>query len=577
MSDNDVNKIQQNVKELQDQNAIDFQQWKKLGKEIEKLSEKIKLSDTNLVTLMKKIKSDYENLKKIIVDENIQVQLNNKIELNKNEILDSKNKIELNKNEINKKVNIETFQNTIDEISSQLDSIDNNFKLFKNNNGCVSFTELGGVKNNGAVDNSDKLLEAMKHCAINNKILVLDGKFNISKPIVYNGGNSLMVIGTCPNHNSLLTTTNTYNQENTNLYFSNGATLELNKLGSVTFFGVGFSSTSKQYGTGILLKSFSNKFINCKFNQFYKAISAEEGGTNWLGENKILYCGFYNCEYCYHGTDGSDSEFIGNLIHGSCEVGFFGGCAGFTISLNHFYGKKSNVFKFFNTIISDNYIQEEIDGIPSIVLNGSFGCQLVNNKFELNEGESRPAKKSLVEIKTWYGGGNIIIDGNNVHGKSLATVGNLSFIDFTSRDNNGIKDMPIILGTNGIRCCESYFKNNYPLYNIKGTLSYPLNSLSPLGGTIEDYKAEVVNGICYFWVKFSSLPNYADIIKIPNNPSYEYTVQCRLTEKSGRGIVQKTIMTNNGKIQLTDYASYSAGEFCGSFPISHSDDRPISV
>ena len=83
MSDIDVNKIQQNVKELQDQNFIDFQQWKKLGKDIEKLSEKIKLSDTNLNLLMKKIKNDYENLKKIIVDENIQVQLNNKIEKNK--------------------------------------------------------------------------------------------------------------------------------------------------------------------------------------------------------------------------------------------------------------------------------------------------------------------------------------------------------------------------------------------------------------------------------------------------------------------------------------------------------------
>lgn len=137
MSDIDVNKIQQNVKELQDQNAIDFQQWKKLGKDIEKLSEKIKLSDTNLNMLMKKIKNDYEKMKKIIIDENIQVQLNNKIEQNKNEIVDNKNKIdyvkikaeentnkiEENKNEINKKVNIETFENKVDEISSQLDNI----------------------------------------------------------------------------------------------------------------------------------------------------------------------------------------------------------------------------------------------------------------------------------------------------------------------------------------------------------------------------------------------------------------------------------------------------------------------
>lgn len=142
MSDNDVNKIQQNVKELQDQNAIDFQQWKKLGKDIEKLSEKIKLSDTNLVTLMKKIKSDYENLKRIIIDENIQVQLNNKIEQNKNEIVDSKNKIENNINEINKKVNKETFQNTVDEINSELNNMNNWIK-----NEPVKLTDYASMKN----------------------------------------------------------------------------------------------------------------------------------------------------------------------------------------------------------------------------------------------------------------------------------------------------------------------------------------------------------------------------------------------------------------------------------------------
>ncbi|MFU2363427.1 MAG: hypothetical protein ACM67R_06410 [Clostridiales bacterium] len=461
------------------------------------------------------------------------------------------------------------------DINDKVDNINNNFNLFKNNNGCVSFSELGGIKNNAEVDNSDKLIEAMNHCANNSKILVLDGKFNISKPIVYNGINSLMIIGTCPNHNSLLTTTNTYNQENTNLYFSNGATLELNKLGSVTFFGVGFSSTSKEYGTGILLKSFANKFINCKFNQFYKAVSAESGALNWLGENKILYCNFYNCEYCYHGTDGSDSEFIGNLIHGSCGIGFYGACAGFTVSLNHFYGKKSNEFQFFNTLISDNYIQEEIDDIPSIILNGSFGCQLVNNKFELNEGESRETKKSLVEIKTWTGGGNILIDGNNVHGKSLDEVTNLSFINFTSKNNDGIKDMPIIIGTNGIKNCESYFQSSYPMYNIKGTISYPISTVAILGGTVEAQNVEVVNGICYFYVKFSSLPNYADIFKVANNP-YEYSVNCRLIKTDDSSIVQKSIITTNGKVSLSDYALYSKGEFSGSFPILHSSEKPLT-
>ena len=86
MSDIDINRVQQNIKELQDQNAIDFQQWKRLGQEIERLEEKIKTSDTHLNLLMKKIKADYESLRKIIVDENIQITLNNKIDNNKKEV-----------------------------------------------------------------------------------------------------------------------------------------------------------------------------------------------------------------------------------------------------------------------------------------------------------------------------------------------------------------------------------------------------------------------------------------------------------------------------------------------------------
>lgn len=474
-----------------------------------------------------------------------------------------------------------TVEKIVDEdlpnINTSILNINNELDLFKNTNGMVTFSALGGIKDNGNFDNAQLLHDAMMYCANNGKVLVIDGKYNIATPIVYKGYNSLLVIGNCPNHNSLLLETKTFDQENTNLFFSNGATLELNKMGSVTFFGVGFSSTSREYGTGILLKSFANKFIACKFNQFYKAISCESGATNWLGENKTLYCNFYNCEYCYHATDGSDSEFIGNLIHGSCGVGFFGSCAGYTISLNHFYGKKSNEFKFFNTIISDNYIQEEIDDIPSIILNGSFGCQVVNNKFELNSADPRPNKKSLIEIKTWSGGGNILIDGNNVHGKSLAKVTNLSFIDFTSRDNNGVKDMPITIGTNGIANCESYFKNKYPMYNIKGTISYPIETLGVLGGTLEQHKAQVVNGICYFWVKFSSLPSYADIIKMPNFDGMEYSVSCKLVRKDNSQTELKTIMTTSGKISLTDYAAYSSGEFTGSYPVAHSSDRPISV
>lgn len=63
MSDNDNNKVQQNIKELQDQNAIDFQQWKKLRQDIEAIKEDIETRQSNLNLLIKKINSDINDLK----------------------------------------------------------------------------------------------------------------------------------------------------------------------------------------------------------------------------------------------------------------------------------------------------------------------------------------------------------------------------------------------------------------------------------------------------------------------------------------------------------------------------------
>lgn len=483
--------------------------------------------------------------------------------LQQKEIDDIKSSLDNMESEKATKTEIEDIKQNIADVNKLIEKI--------NNNGSLSFSQLGGIKDDMTVDNAEKLLEAMNYCSENGKVLIIDGKYRIATSITYKGWFSLMVVGSSPNHNSLLHTSNDFKTEVTNLYFTDGATLEINKMGSVTFFGVGFSSTSKEDGTGIILKSFANKFINCKFNQFYRAISCLSGASNWLGENQVLYCNFYNSEFCYYAEDGSDSEFIGNLIHGSCGSGFYGSCAGYTIALNHFYGKKPNEFEHFNTLITDNYIQESSDLTPSIILKGSFGCQLVNNKFELNSGTERAGKKSLVEIKTWIGGGNIMVHGNNVHGKDLTTVKNLCFLNLTSRDNNGVKDMPITLGLNGFRGCESVLQTNYPMYNFKGNVTYPINTLNVLGGTLEEHKAEVVNGICYFWLKFSSLPKYADIIKMPNYNDIDYTVHCRLTANGG-GTVDKTIMTNKGKIQLSDYSNYTAGEFTGSYPITHSSE-----
>ena len=63
MSDIDINRVLQNIEELQDQNAIDFQHWELITQEIEKIKEDIEIRQRNLNILFKKINSDIEKLK----------------------------------------------------------------------------------------------------------------------------------------------------------------------------------------------------------------------------------------------------------------------------------------------------------------------------------------------------------------------------------------------------------------------------------------------------------------------------------------------------------------------------------
>ena len=156
MSDIDINRVQQNIKELQDQNAIDFQQWKRLGQEIERLEVKIKTSDTHLNLLMKKIKADYESLKKIIIDENIQVQLNNKI---KEVEVELNTTVEKNKKEFNDKLANKANKNEVGSplIASSTSQMTDKTKVYVNTsdgnwyswNG--SAWAIGGVYNSVAI------------------------------------------------------------------------------------------------------------------------------------------------------------------------------------------------------------------------------------------------------------------------------------------------------------------------------------------------------------------------------------------------------------------------------------------
>ena len=92
----DINKHEVDINILKKQNVNDLSSIKELYrklKELEKKITQIKYIDSNLAD---KLKKDYENLKRIILDENIQVQLTN-------DINDIKSRLENLENQVGKK------------------------------------------------------------------------------------------------------------------------------------------------------------------------------------------------------------------------------------------------------------------------------------------------------------------------------------------------------------------------------------------------------------------------------------------------------------------------------------------
>ena len=103
------NKMQVDIDTLKKQNVNDLLSIKELYSKLEELGEKItqiKYADN---TIVKKLKKEYENFKKLILDENLQLQFKTLLKEN-NKVIDDFNK---------------RLDNDINEINSQLDNIAN--------------------------------------------------------------------------------------------------------------------------------------------------------------------------------------------------------------------------------------------------------------------------------------------------------------------------------------------------------------------------------------------------------------------------------------------------------------------
>ena len=92
----DINSQQIDIENLFKQNENDLASIKELYRKLKELDEKITQIKYINTTLVNKLKRDYEKLKKVILDENIQVKLIN-------DINDIKSRLENLENQVGKK------------------------------------------------------------------------------------------------------------------------------------------------------------------------------------------------------------------------------------------------------------------------------------------------------------------------------------------------------------------------------------------------------------------------------------------------------------------------------------------
>ena len=161
---NENNKMQVDIENLFKQNVNDLSSIKEIYSKLEELQGKISQIKYIDSTLAYKLKKEYESLKRIILDENVQFQLSNRI------------------NEINTELN-----NEINKINSQLDTIETkktNQSAFNNLKNQVNnlVIESGGDSNLEVVQSRVSkgfTYKNLDNRLINFESIISDGKFNI--------------------------------------------------------------------------------------------------------------------------------------------------------------------------------------------------------------------------------------------------------------------------------------------------------------------------------------------------------------------------------------------------------------
>ena len=120
MSDYNIDNAKNDIQNLQDQNSFDFQEIKRLDGLIKDYDKRV-LESINFNNLInKKIESDYNNIKKIILDENVSATLDKKIDDRYNS---NNSKIEVMQTNLIKQLDTKANKTTTENIQQQVNNL----------------------------------------------------------------------------------------------------------------------------------------------------------------------------------------------------------------------------------------------------------------------------------------------------------------------------------------------------------------------------------------------------------------------------------------------------------------------
>ena len=187
---NENNKMQVDIENLFKQNVNDLSAIKELYRKLKEIEEKILQIKYIDSTLAYKLKKEYEKLKKIILDENIQAKLANDIETINEKIIDIET--------INEKINddVETINSQLYRIETNNNENFDRINLKFNNKYSVNVKDFGAV-GDGVADDTQALIQAFAY----DNIEIPSGTYRVTDTISFENKN---VFGTNMTHTTIL-------------------------------------------------------------------------------------------------------------------------------------------------------------------------------------------------------------------------------------------------------------------------------------------------------------------------------------------------------------------------------------